>query len=108
MKTPSRWDFRPIVSKLIGGMVLALMIGGINVVPAFSEGNQRRMEYNDHDRYERDRYRSDRNRYEHERRWDARNRYEHRRHGYEPPPVIYAPPSPPGIRIFFPPIYIRP
>ena len=106
MKTPKRWDFRSIMSKLIGGMVLALMmIGGINVVPAFSEDNQRRLEYNN--RHERNSYRSDRYRNEHERR-DDRYRYEHRRHGYRPPPVIYAPPSPPGIRLFFPPIYIHP
>ena len=105
MKTSSRWDFRSIVCKFTVGLVLTLIIGSINVVPAFSEDSRRRMENNDHDRYERS---NDRDRYQHERRSNDRERYDHRRHGYNSPPVIYVPPPPPGIRIFFPPIYINP
>ena len=102
MKTSSRWDFRSIVGRLILGSVLALMIGTINVVPAFSKDNDRRVE--NHRRVKND----DHNRYEHERRWNAYERNDHRRNEYKHPPVIYVSPPPPGIRIFFPPIIINP
>jgi hypothetical protein len=112
MKTAKKWGFGSIMGKLVIGFVLALMIGGINVVPAFSEeytGNDNvRYERRERGqtRYERDRHRNAR--YEQERRMHQRERYERRRRNYEPPPVIFVPPPPPGIRIFFPPIIIHP
>ena len=76
------------------GLVLAAMIGSIDVVSALGKDNRP-----GHDRgyvYGRGDYRP----YGH---------YGHReRFYYPPPPVIYAPPPPPGIGIFFPPIFIHP
>jgi hypothetical protein len=74
------------------GLVLAAMVGSIDVVPAFAR--------DEHGRYER-RERG----HERDRRWhDGRD---YRPYGYGPPPVIYAPEPSPGITIFFPPIIIR-
>jgi hypothetical protein len=60
----------------------------------------------------------DNGRYEQKGRGDDRDRHvqgrrDNRPHGYRervyvPPRVIYAPPPPPGITIFFPPIFIHP
>ena len=95
MKTSSTSNFRSIVGKIMMGLVLAAMIGSINVVSAL--GQDRRKE-------------DDRRRYTHGR-GDYRpyGHYGHREKVYYPPPrVIYAPPPPPGISIFFPPVFIRP
>ena len=72
------------------GLVLVTMIGSIDVVPALSKD-----------------YKHDKGRYQHRGRGYDHNRYvygrrDYRPYGYAPPPVIYAPPSPPGIGIFFP------
>jgi hypothetical protein len=80
------------------GLVLASMIGSIDVVPAIGRDNRSghdngRYEQRGHDR---DRYR-------------PYGYYGHRERGYyPPPPVVWAPPPPPGIGIFFPPIFIHP
>lgn len=110
MKTSHRWTVRSLTGKLVLGFVMFLMIGSINVVPALSKDHHRNMENYDQVRYERDRQRQDRDRYryERERRVHERERYERRRRGYDSPPVIFVPPPPPGIRIFFPPIFIHP
>jgi hypothetical protein len=50
----------------------------------------------------------DNGRYEHRGRGYDRDRYVRGRSVYVSPPVIYAPPPPPGIDIFFPPIIIHP
>ena len=90
MKKSSTWNFRSIVGKIMLGLVLVTMIGSISVVTAFGKDNH------------------------------SRGRGHERGHGYSygygygygggyyPPPVIYAPPPPSGIGIFFPPIVIRP
>lgn len=101
MKKLSTWNFRSIVGKIMIGLVLAAMIGSIDVVPALSEDNHKRVEKHDNGRNE------------HKGRGDDRNRYVHGRrdyqpYGYAPPPVIYAPDPQPGIGIFFPPIIINP
>ena len=77
------------------GLVLAAMIGSIDVVPALGKDNRKK---------------DDRRGYVHDR-GDYRpyGYYGHRERVYYPPPrVIYAPPPPPGISIFFPPIFIHP
>jgi hypothetical protein len=82
------------------GLVLAAMIGSIEVAPALGkDNNQKRMGKHDNGRYEQRGRGYDRN---------DRNHYVQRRRVYVPPPVIYAPPPPPGIGIFFPPIFIHP
>jgi hypothetical protein len=96
MKTSSAWNFRPMVGKIMMGLVLAAMIGGIDVAPALGKDDHKRMEKRDYGRYE-----------QRGRGYD-RNRYARGRRVYVPPRVIYAPPQPPGISIFFPPIFIRP
>ena len=73
------------------GLVLAAMVGSVNVLPAFGEDNRR----HDNGRYEHRGYGHDRDRR------DYRN-YGYREGYYSPPPVIYAPSTEPGISIFFP------
>jgi hypothetical protein len=103
MKTSSTWNFRSIVGKIMMGLVLAAMIGSIDVVPALGKDDHER-ERRDNGRYEQrgrghDRYVRDRRDY---------RPYRHRERIYVPPRVIYEPPPPPGISIFFPPIIIHP
>jgi len=87
------------------GLVLAVMIGSIDVMPAIGRDDRERNERHDYGRYEEREHRHDRDRYEKGRR---EYRYYRRDRIYVPPRVIYEPPPPPGISIFFPPIVIRP
>jgi hypothetical protein len=101
---------KTIAGRLIFGLVLASLVGGLSALPAFGE-DFKRPAYSDRDRYER----RDRDRYE--RRDRDRDAYNHRRvyRHYAPRDRVYAPPAliieppppPPGIHIFFPPIIIR-
>ena len=80
------------------GLVLAAMIGSIDVAPAVGA-----------DRHDKGRY---------EKRGRGYNKPVYRPYGYHygyrervyypSPRVIYAPPPPPGIRVFFPPVFIHP
>ena len=98
MKTSSIWDFRPVVGKIMMGLVLAAMIGSIDVGMAFAKDEPKRMERNDKGRHE-----------QRGRDYRPYGEYGHRERVYYPPPrVIYAPPPPPGIGIFFPPVIFRP
>ena len=84
------------------GLVLAALIGSIDVAPALGKNDQKRIGKHDSGRYEQ-RGRG----YDRDRRYYGP--YGHRKRVYyPPPPVVYAPPPPPGIGIFFPPIFIRP
>ncbi len=85
-----------MAGKIMMGLVLAAMIGSIDVAPALGK--------DDHDRQGR----HDNGRYEHRGRGYDRNYYVPSRRVYVPPPVFYAPPPPPGISIWFPPIVIHP
>jgi hypothetical protein len=95
MKTSSTWNFRSIVGKIMMGLVLVSMIGSIDVVPAVGAD-----------------YRHDNGRYEKRGHAYGHNKRVYRPYGYSErrvyvaPRVIYAPPPPPGIGIFFPPVYI--
>jgi len=105
------------------GLVLAAMIGSIDVTQSFGDDG-----YNRHDRgrYEHRGRGYDHDRYDHRGRGYDRDRYDHRGRGYyyvrgrrvyrpyvyrervyAPPPVYYEPAPPPGISIFFPPLIIR-
>jgi hypothetical protein len=93
------------MGKIMMGLVLAAMLGSINLVPAFGDDEHRDMRKHD----EKDMRKHDHGRYErreagHDR--DAHGRRVYRPYGYAPPPVIYTPIPPPGISIFFPPIVI--
>ena len=106
MKTSNTWIFRPIVGKIMIGLVLAAMIGSIDVAPAIGRDDRERNERRDDMRYEGRERGYDRDRHERVRR--EYRYYRHRERVYVPPRVIYEPPPPPGISIFFPPIIIHP
>ncbi|MGA3209513.1 MAG: hypothetical protein ABSE05_17025 [Syntrophales bacterium] len=102
MKTSSTWNFRSIVCKIMMVLVLAAMIGSIDVAPTLGKDDHKDKGKHDNGRKELRGRGYDRDRYERDRR-----DYRPYRYGYAPPPVIYAPPPQPGISIFFPPIVIR-
>ena len=88
------------------GLVLGAMIGSMNVAQAIGDNDHDRGGKHDNGRYENRGRGHDRDRKE-------RGRREYRSDGYRErvyvsPPVIYEPPRPPGISIFFPPVIIRP
>ena len=87
-------------SKIMMGLVLAALLGGIDVAPTLARDDHKEMGKHDSGRYQHRGRGYDHKRYRH----DTRN---YRPYGYAPPPVIYAPPPPPGIRIFFPPVIIH-
>lgn len=120
MKTSNNRNYGIIVGRIMLALVLAIMIGSMDVSPAFAKNNK-----GGHDNGRSD-YRG--RGYDHGK-GGYGNPYEHGRpaywpygysYGYRgsvyasppviyaPPPVIYAPPPPPGISIFFPPIIIHP
>jgi hypothetical protein len=105
MKTSSAWNFRSIVGKIMMVLVLAAMIGSINVAPALGKDDHKDKGRHVNGRYEQRGRGHGHDRYEHGRPYGY---YGYRERGYyPPPPVIYAPPQPLGIGIFFPPIIIR-
>ena len=96
------------------GLVLATMIGSVEVAPAFAKDDHKQMGKHDNGRYEHRGRGYDRDRYDHRGRgyYYEGGRRVYRPYGYServyvPPPVYYEPPPPPGISIFFPPIHIR-
>jgi hypothetical protein len=101
MKTSRTWNFRSIVGRIMMGLVLAAMIGSIDVVPALGKDNHKWKGKHDNGRYQHRGPGYDNGRYY--------GQYGHRERVYYPPPrVVYAPPPPPGVGIFFPPVYIHP
>jgi hypothetical protein len=106
MKTAGTRDFRSIAGKVMMGLVLATVIGSIDVAPALGKDNRKNVGKHDNGRYEQRGREVDRNRQVQNRR--VYRPYGYRERVYAPPPVVYAPPSPPGISIFFPPIFIHP
>ena len=100
MKTSSTSNFRSIVGKIMMGLVLAAMIGSIDVAPALGKDDHK-----DKGRHDSGRYEHRGPGYDHGRPYGY---YGHRERVYYPPPrVIYEPPPPPGISVFFPPVFIR-
>ncbi len=102
----SKWNFSPLVSKVMIGLVLTAIMGSINVSPSYGDDGYRRGK-DDNRRYE---HRG--NGYGHGR-WHDRGGYRYYNDGYRErifvaPPVYYAPPPRPGVHVFFPPIYINP
>ena len=85
MKTSSTWNFRSIAGKIMMGLVLAAMIGSIGVVSALGKDNRKE---------------DDRRGYHGRGDYRPYGYYGHRERVYYPPP--------PGISIFFPPVFIHP
>ena len=113
MKTSSRWSLRSIAGKVLFGLALTAMIGSINVVPSYADNDRNRGRQYDNRRNDHRAAGYDRNRHGGHGRWHDRRGYRYYEDGYRhriyaPPPVFYAPPPEPGIRIFFPPVYINP
>jgi hypothetical protein len=92
MKTSSTWNFKSIVGKIMMGLVLASMIGSIDVVPALAKDNSTEK----HDKGSNQQK-------------GHVNRYSYGGAFYfpKPPPIIYVPPPPRGIDIFFPRYYFN-
>jgi len=110
MKKSGRWNFRSIFGKIMLGIVLTAMVGSIDVMPAFSRDDYRGPGKYDNGRYDNRGRRYDRN-HRHVQRRQPRRVYRPYGYGervYVPPRVVFAPPPPPGISIFFPPLFIRP
>jgi hypothetical protein len=103
MKTSSTWNFRSIAGKIMMGLVLAAMIGSMDAAPAFGKDGK-----HGNGRYENRGRGNDRGHYVYERGRRVYRPYGYRGRVYVEPPVIYAPPRPPGFSIFFPPIFIHP
>jgi hypothetical protein len=109
MKIPSIRNFRSMAGKVMMGLVLAVMIGSVNVAPAIGDDNRGRGGRHDDRRYENRGRGYDRgHRHMRGRRGYYRPYYGYQERVYVPPPVVYAPPPPPGVHIFFPPIIIHP
>jgi hypothetical protein len=104
MKKSRTWYFRSIVGKIMMGLVLAAMVGSIDVAPALSKDKSGK---HDNGRYENRGRGNDRGHYVYERGRRVYRPYVYRERVYVPPPVVYAPPPPPGISIFFPPIFFH-
>jgi Ni/Co efflux regulator RcnB len=102
MKTSS---FRSIGGKIMMGLVLATIIGSMEVTPALAKDDHNRKEKHDKGRYEHRGRGYDHDRYERGRR--VYRPYGYRERVYVSPPVYYEPPPPPGISIFLPPILIH-
>ena len=121
MKTARRRNSRSIVGKIVMVLVLAAMTGSMEVAPALAGDDYNRGGRNENSHYDH----RGRGYDDHRSRGYGRDRYDHRgryyySHGrrvyrpygymqpvYAPPPVYYEPAPPPGISIFFPPIYIH-
>jgi len=89
------------------------MIGSLNVAPSYADNDRNRGKKYDNRRHDHRAAGYDRNRHGGHGRWHDRRGYRYYEDGYRhriyaPPPVFYAPPPEPGIRIFFPPVYINP
>ena len=93
-------------------LVLAAMVGSMDVAPAVAKDDHKHMGKHDNGRYEHRGRGYDRDRYGHRGYYYARGKRVYRPYGYServylPPPVYYEPAPPPGIGIFFPPIFIH-
>jgi hypothetical protein len=116
MKIPGMLNNRIIIGRILKGLVLTIIISSMYLAPALAFDGYDRWGGHGREYYEhRERgYECDRRHY--------RNPYVYGRpvyrpYGYSngyigrvytPPPVVYAPPPPLGIGIFFPPVIIHP
>jgi len=116
MKTSGTWNFRSVVCKIMMGFFFATMIFCIDAVPALAKNNYGYYETVNGKRVYRT-YRhkkTNRGYYETVNGRRVYRSYSYRERTYVAPPTYYTPPPPvyyeppqPGIRIFFPPIYLH-
>jgi len=93
-----------MMGKIMMGLVLAAMIVSMNAAPALSKDNNQGSR--SHDSRGHNEQRGNVGHNEHDRRMHRPRHDGYRGQGYDPPPVVYAPPAPLGIGIFVPPIFI--
>lgn len=107
----SRWNFKSMAGKVLLGLVLTAIMGSMNVTPSYADNDRYRERRYDNRRYDHRGPGYDNHRYGRHGRWHDRRGYRYYEDGYRhriyvAPPVFRAPPPEPGIRIFFPPVYI--
>jgi hypothetical protein len=102
MKTAGSWNVRSIVGKVMAALILTTMLGAVDVLPAHSKDNDKRFEKRDNGRNDNRGRDFNRGRYNNRRNYRAPV---YRERVYVEPQVIYAPPRPPGISIFLPPLF---
>lgn len=114
MKTSCTWNARPKVGKIMMWLAVAAMIGSTDVATVYARDDGNSRGGHDNGRYEHnDRgHGRDRHGKHYSQPYGYRERvyypsYGYRERVYYPPPVIYAPPPPPGISIFLPPFYLN-
>jgi hypothetical protein len=107
MKIVSIQNVKARAGKILLGLAAAALLAGVSAVPASCE-ERGRGERQDNGRYEQRGRGHDNNRYYYRngRRYDRTPVYRERVY-VAPPPIIYAPPEPPGLSIFLPPLRIR-
>jgi hypothetical protein len=113
MKTSSIWNYRSIVSRIMMVLVLAVTLGSMDVAPALGKDHRDNKSYQKNQgKYHSGHYDYRGNRNGHYRYVNGRRvyyqSYGYRERVYVQPEVVYEPPPPPGISIFFPSIYIGP
>ena len=100
MKTAPAVKFGTRAGMLLLAFVVTALIGGVDVASANGRDGNRQMNKHNNGHYD------DRGNGRHGRR--AHRSHEYQERVYLPSSVVYAPPQPPGIGIFFPPIFIHP
>jgi len=104
MKKQGRWNFRSITGKLLIGLVLTIMVGGMNVIPAFSEDHHSHNQ--NHGRSNAEHMGHGNIHYAHRGHSERRGHY-HDHYGRDYYDGREYLPPPPGIGIFFPPVMIQ-
>jgi len=113
MKISSIWNYRFFVCKIMMALVLAVAVGSMDVAPALGKDHQKNKSYQKSKRnHNRGHYDNRRSGTGHYRYVNGRRvyyqSYSYRERVYVRPEVVYEPPPPPGISIFFPSLYIGP
>ena len=101
------------MGKITMGLVLAAMIGSIDIAPAIAKGGGGGGGAGGHEKMGHDNGRSEHRGpgYEHGRGGVGKRDYRndgYRGRAYRSRSVVYAPPRPPGVSVFFPPVIIHP
>jgi hypothetical protein len=102
-----------MAGKVLLGLAATAIIGSIYVTPSYADNGHNRGKKYDNRGYEHRGPEYNRSYRGGHGRWHDRGGYRYYQDGYShriyaPPPVFYTPPPEPGVRIFFPPVYINP
>lgn len=120
----SRWNFKSMAGKVLLGLVVTAIMGSMNVTSSFADDDRYRGKNYDNRGYDHREFEHDNRHYDNRGsrydkrygkhgRWHDRGGYRYYEDGYRQriyvaPPVFHTPPPQPGVRIFFPPVYINP